>query len=129
MFSERPLPTVLARAQLSTVLPYTSLWAIPTAPKALQPLFTFCSLQLRLTGWPHPCDILLPQPPGFVVACFLSFKEAYLRTYQPIGPIVSALVFPRFASFSNSSMAFLWGKGKMSEKQPQMDFWKSLLHD
>ena len=71
--------------------------------------------------------ILLPQLP--VLFCFLSFKNAFSRTYQPIGPIVSALVFPRLASFSNSSMAFLLGKGKISEKQSPTHFWKSLLHE
>lgn len=37
----------------------------------------------------------------------LLFVPARGHFIQPIGPIVSALVFPRFASFSNSSMAFL----------------------
>lgn len=48
----------------------------------------------------------------------LSFKEDDSRTYQPIGPIVSALVFPRFASLSSSSIAFLGGKGKSLRVTP-----------
>ena len=35
------------------------------------------------------------------------FVRARGHFIQPIGPIVSALVFPRFASFSSSSIAFL----------------------
>lgn len=37
----------------------------------------------------------------------LLFVPARGHFIQPIGPIVSARVFPRFASFNNSSMAFL----------------------
>jgi hypothetical protein len=51
--------------------------------------------------------------------------EDYPRTYQPIGPIVSALVFPRFASFSSSSMAFLMGKRRKFENQSYTKFGKS----
>lgn len=43
----------------------------------------------------------------------LLFVPARGHFIQPIGPIVSALVFPRFASFSNSSMAFLLHTGSI----------------
>lgn len=52
----------------------------------------------------------------FNIYMSLNFKEDDSRTYQPIGPIVSALVFPRFASLRSSSIAFLVGKRKKFER-------------
>ena len=38
---------------------------------------------------------------------FVRARGHFIQPIGPIGPIVSALVFPRFASFSSSSIAFL----------------------
>ena len=59
----------------------------------------------------HRLQIYVSTSPAETFSWLLfCFKEDHSRTYQPIGPIVSALVLPRFASLSNSSIAFLMGR-------------------
>lgn len=79
----------------------------------------YSSLPLALSDFLYIYGFTIPlyAKEGFFSLIFISsFKEDYSSTHQPIGPIVSALVFPRFASLSSSSIAFLVGKRKKFER-------------